>query len=176
MRRLVLALALLAGPLVALPADKTSTRVAELQAGVICAPEVIGQEPAPDTVAGVSNVIAEDPPFVSETRLVPAVIDVGFAIKARLAAEVLTDLTVLVTHPPMGPEQVTRQSFSTALDNLDLSVVAWQFEYDYELVEGTWTVAVTDGSEILYSVSFEVVAPQLVPELAAACGYEALLS
>jgi hypothetical protein len=127
-------------------------------------------------VAGVSNVIADDPPFVSDGRLVPGVIGVGFAIKARTAAEVLPALTVVVTHPPMGPDQVTRQSFVTALGDLDLSLVAWQFEYEYELVQGTWTVAVSDGREILYSVSFEVVAPDLLPDLAAVCGYEDLLS
>jgi hypothetical protein len=177
MRRLALALALAALPaLAADPRDVTSPRMAEVLSGVICSPEVVETQPAPDTIAGVSNVIAEDPPFVSEGRRVPAVIGVGFAVKARTVREDLFGLTVIVTHPPMGPEGVTRQSFVTDIGSADLSLIAWQFEYNYELVTGPWTISVSDGTEKLYTVGFDVVPPDMVPELAATCGFEALLS
>jgi hypothetical protein len=174
-RALALALTLFALPAEAQQTEYIGNAVAELQAGVICAAKVVGTSPAPDTVAGVSNIIEEDPPFVTDGRVVPAVIGVGFAIKARTVTD-MNDLLVVVTHPPMGPEGMTRESFPSSLTSLELSMNAWQFEYDYELVTGPWTFSVFDGNKLIYRVPFEVVPPDMLPELAGVCGYEALLS
>lgn len=174
-RLFILALTLLALPAQAQDVEYTGTAIAELYAGVICAAKVVGTTPAPDTVAGVSNIIEEDPPFVSVGRVVPAVIGVGFAIKARTTSD-MNDLLVVVTHPPMGPDGMTRESFPTSLSSFELSMNAWQFEYDYELVVGTWSFSVFDGNKLIYRVPFEVVPPDMLPELAGVCGYEELLS
>jgi len=172
-RALLLAL-LIASPLRA--EDVVTSAIADLQAGVICAPEVIDHVPAPDTVAGVQNVIEGDPPFVTTGRTVPAVIGIGFAIKAIAAGQDLPDVTIVVTHPPMGENGTRRQSYQSAIWMDDYGLTAWQFEYDYELVTGPWTVEAWAGDRMVYSVTFDVVPPEMMPELARACGYEALLS
>lgn len=175
MIRIALALLLsLASPVLA--QDTVSPAIAELLAGVVCAPEVVGTVPAPDTVAGISNVIDSDPPFVTSGRVVPAVIGIGFAIKARSAKREYPLVTMVITHPPMGDAGATRQSFDSRLAMTDLSLTAWQFEYDYELVPGPWTISAYDGDALLFSIAFDVVPPAMLPELAATCGYEDLIS
>lgn len=156
--------------------EVVTSAIADLQAGVICAPEVIDEVPAPDTIAGVQNVIADDPPFVTTGRTVPAVIGIGFAIKSMAAKQDLLIVTIVVTHPPMGPDGVTRESYQSAIWTDAYALTAWQFEYDYELVTGPWTVSAWAGDRMVYSVAFEVVPPEMMPELASVCGYEALLS
>jgi hypothetical protein len=146
-----------------------------LVAGILCAPEVIGTTPAPDTVAGVTNLIEELPPFVSESRMVPAVIGIGFAVAVEPTVD-LPAVRIEVTHPPMGPERTTVETYPSAHFVDGGSFAMYQFEYDYELVEGPWVVAAFSDTQPLWSVTFQVVAPELVPELAAPCGFEALLS
>ena len=172
-----LALALLcAGPLLAQSGDQLGPMMASFKAGIFCAPKVVSTTPAPDTVAGVTNVIEEVPPFVSAGRNVPAVLGMGFGILSGSKQQMLLDVLVVVTHPPMGDAGVTRQSYYTDITNMGESMTLYQFDYDYELVQGPWTITATQGDEVLFRAGFTVVPPQQVPELAGVCGYENLLS
>jgi len=94
-------LTLIASP--ALAQDQASNAIIFLETGVICAPDSIATAPAPDTVAGITNVIEDDPPFVSTVNRVPAVLGIGFGAKAQ-AGEIfgISDVTVSVRHPEMG--------------------------------------------------------------------------
>ena len=150
--------------------------IAEIQTGVVCAPERSDVVAAPDTISGTKNVIDHDPPFVSRKHRVPAVLGVGFGVKARAAEGPLASVRFTVVHPPMGPSRVTRQSFETVIGSNDLSLTFYQFDHAYELVLGTWKMTATQGDLLLYSAEFEVLAPDQVPELAGVCGFEALLS
>ncbi len=173
--RILIPLLLLATPLTA--QDKTGPAITVLETGVICPPESTGTRPAPDTVAGVTNVISEAPAFVSTVNKVPAVLGIGFGAKAMSETVFgIDNVTMTITHPPMGPEKATEQSFQTSISGLDTSITFYQFDYDYELLPGKWTMTATNGDEVLYSTSFQVVAPQQVPELAAICNFEELLS
>ncbi|WP_342077906.1 DUF3859 domain-containing protein [Yoonia sp. SS1-5] len=154
-----------------------SERIASLQAGIICPPETVGSAPAPGTLAGTTHIIDADPPFVSTERRVPAVLGIGFGIKATAAdAAGIDNVTMVVTHPPMGKTQAQVQSFGTAVSGVSTSLTFYQFDYAYELVYGTWEMAAIKDDQTLYRVRFEVVPPQQVPELAAICGFEELLS
>lgn len=173
--RYILPLLLLASPLSA--QDKTGPAITRLETGVICPPESTGTRPAPGTVAGVTNVIADEPPFVSLVNKVPAVMGIGFGAKAMSeSAFGIDNVTMTITHPPMGPEKATSQSFQTSISGTDTSITFYQFDYEYELLPGTWTMQASDGDEVLYTTSFEVVPPQNVPELAAICNFQELLS
>lgn len=173
--RFIIPLLLLGTPLVA--QDKTGPAIATLETGVICPPESTGTRPAPNTVAGVTNVVSETPPFVSTVNKVPAVMGIGFGAKAMSETAFGIDgVTMTITHPPMGPEKATQQSFQTSISGTDTSITFYQFDYDYELLPGTWTMTATVGDEVLYTTSFQVVPPQQVPELAAICNFESLLS
>jgi hypothetical protein len=157
--------------------DVVSSKIATYEAGVICAPEIIGYNEAPDTVAGVTNIIESEPPFVSTGRRVPAVQGIGFGIKSQSQDPFgLSDVQMVVTHPPMGPEGITRQSYPTTISGADTSLTFYQFDFDYELVTGPWTFEAMYQGQSLYRVTFDVVAPQAMPELAKVCGFEDLLS
>lgn len=157
--------------------DPTSALIRSVEAGIVCPPEPIGASPAPGTLAGTTHIIEEEPPFVSTSRRVPAALGIGFGIKA-LSADTngLSDVVMVVTHPPMGENGVQSQNFYTTISGLDPSLTFYQFDFDYELVPGKWEMSAFHKGELLYQIAFEVVAPYLVPELASACGYEQLLS
>ncbi len=157
--------------------DQTSAAISFLETGVICAPESVGTAPAPDTIAGVTNVINEDPPFVSTNNRVPAVLGIGFGAKAQASAFAgLSNVTMTVRHPAMGSDAVTLQSFQTSIRGSGPSLSFYQFDFDYELVPGIWTMEARQGAKLLYRTQFEVLEPAQVPELASVCGFEELLS
>ena len=172
------ALILSAAPAIAQEAagDTVAAVLSHFEAGILCAQEVIGTSPAPDTVAGITNIIENDPPFVSNGRQVPAVLGVGFGVKAQSAGIDYPEVTMVLTHPPMGPEGMTRQSYTTSIGTADTSISFYQLEYDYELVIGHWTFTAMAAGKVLYSAGFDVVDPRQVPELGGLCGYEHLLS
>lgn len=173
----LLALSLLsAGPVSAQSIDQLGPLMSSFKAGIFCAPKVVSTEPAPDTLAGVTNVIEEVPPLVSSGRNVPAVLGMGFGILSGSKQGMLLDVLVVVTHPPMGDAGVTQQSYYTEITNAGESMTLYQFDYAYELVQGPWTITATQGDELLFRAGFTVVSPQQVPELAGVCGYEGLLS
>lgn len=158
-------------------AAETNSPIASLEAGVVCPPEAVGTAPAPNTLAGETHIIDIEPPFVSNSRRVPAVLGIGFGVKAQAASpDGLSDVTVVVTHPPMGNEAVEVQSFGTRIGGATPSLTFYQFDFGYELVPGTWQMAAMHQGEVLYKVSFEVLPPSAVPELAEVCGYLDLLS
>ncbi len=157
--------------------DTTSDQIAQIDAGVICAPETTGTAEAPGTVAGTTHLIAEEPPFAAITRVVPAVLGVGFGVKSRSETPMgLSPVMMTVTHPPMGNDSVTTQTFETTIRGADASLTFYQFDFDYELLPGIWQMTATYNETVLYRTTFEVVSPDLVPELARICGFEDLLS
>ncbi|MEJ6404366.1 DUF3859 domain-containing protein [Yoonia sp. 2307UL14-13] len=169
--------ALVATIVVAAPNTKLSPEIASIETGIICPPEPVGTRPAPGTVAGTTNVIGDEPPFVSNSHRVPAVLGIGFGAKSLSeSAFGLDNVTMVVTHPPMGDGAVESQNFLTSISGADPSLTFYQFDYDYELLIGTWRMTAMHKGEVLYTTSFEVVPPSQVPELASVCGYEALLS
>lgn len=175
MKHLVAALCIL--PSFGWAEDFISPLIGSFEAGVLCAPDATSEREAPDTLAGTTHVIDEAPPFVSHGRIVPAVIGVGFGVKSGTKDMFgLDGVTIAITHPPMGPEGITSQSFVSSIGvPSDPGISFYQFDYDYELVLGDWTIEARIGDAVFYSTSFTVVSPDLIPELAEVCGYVDLL-
>ena len=88
----------------------------------------------------------------------------------------LNGVTMKVTHPPMGTGGATVQTFETVIRGTDPSLTFYQFDFGYELLPGIWQMQASVGDEVLYRTTFEVLPPELVPELAEVCGFEDLLS
>ncbi len=154
-----------------------SSQLSSFEAGVICAPDSVDKRAAPNTIAGTTNIIDAEPPFISTQYRVPAVVGVGFGVKSLANDSFgITGVKVVVTHPPMGPDKITKQSFVSSISGRSRSLTFYQFDYDYELVAGQWHILATKDGEILYDVSFEVTNPLNMPELASACGFQNLFS
>ena len=154
-----------------------ASSVQQLDAGLLCAAEPVGATPAPDTIAGETHIIGEEPDFVRLGHRVPAVLGLGFGIKSQVTdAEGIGNVDMVLTHPPMGQDQTTMQRFTTSISGVDPSLTFYQFDYAYELVLGTWTFTAMSGDEVIYTVNFEVVDPRQVPELAGLCAGLDLLS
>ena len=177
MRLTLSLLCLMASAAHAAPSDKTGPLIGHFESGVICPPPSVGDSVAPGTVAGVTHLVDVDPPFVSASHRVPAVIGIGFGVKSMTADLLgLTDVTMTVTHPPMGKDGATQQTFQTRIDGTSPSLTFYQFDYAYELVQGRWTMEAVKDGEVLYRTSFDIVAPKAAPDLAQICGFEELLS
>ncbi len=157
--------------------DVVSDVLLSHEAGVICAPPTAGEAPAPDTVAGSTHLIDVEPAFVSIKRRVPAVIGIGFGIKAQ-AADLfgVPGVTITVSHPAMGETRAISQSFASRVAGDKASLTFYQFDFDYELVTGIWQFEAKQGDMVIYRTTFEVVTPQQMPELAEICGFTDLLS
>ena len=176
MRALAAALCLFAAPAFAQGGDILSPEIGLFEAGVLCAAEPVATQPAPDTIAGFINVIDGDPEFVSHGRLVPAVIGISFGVRSAAVAQEFPVVEIIVTHPPMGPDGVTRQSYLSDIGTTAPSMSFYAFEFDEELVLGDWTFTAMAGEEILWSAGFEVVSPRQISELAGICNYLDLLA
>lgn len=157
--------------------DLVGPMIASHQAGIICAPETIGTSPAPDTVAGTTHLISEEPAFVSTNQRVPAVLGIGFGVKSQaLDPAGIPEVTMTISHPEMGKTKATSQSFATRISGEYPSLTFYQFDFNYELVVGLWQMEASQGGTVIYRSTFEVVPPSQIPELASVCGFEDLLS
>jgi len=109
---------------------------------------------------------------------VPAVLGIGFGVRAGIAGPVGIDNVIMqVTHPPFTGTGATQQSFATSIGAEETpGVTFYQFDYGYELALGEWIMTAVSGEEVLYEVTFNVVPPSALPELADVCGYIDLLS
>jgi len=161
----------------ALLPDAQTDAIAALEAGVICTPVATGEIPAPGTIAGVTQIITVEPPFAAITRRVPAVLGVGFGVKSQSSLpDGLSGVFISVTHPPMGDEGITTQSFETSIRGTDPSLTFYQFDFEYELVPGFWQFEATKDGDLLFRTTFEVLPPNAVRELAELCAFGDLLS
>lgn len=160
-------------------ADFISPDIGFFEAGVLCALDSGVARDAPGTVAGTTHVVETTPPFVNTERRVPAVLGIGFGVlSGTVKNQLLEGVTMTVTHPPLPGNGTTSQSFTTTIaPSTDPRITFYQFDYGYELALGDWTLTTTmpDGT-VLYKVTFTVVPPVQLPELAGACGYLDLLS
>jgi hypothetical protein len=138
--------------------------------GVICQVELQGSRPAPETLSGQLNLIDQNRPIDVETMQVPAEIGLSFGIRATLTpGSVVPEVTVVVTHPPMGPNGVTVERWSAAMNYGEASLNLFTFEKEYELVQGMWMFQLERDGQVLLQQPFEVTKPGSVPQVQQAC-------
>lgn len=147
---------------------------AELDQGFFCALKTVSREPAQDTVSGSINLVAGAPAFIGPGPEVPARIGIGFGVMVRAAPGMAGPTTVQVEHPPMGPNAVTRQSWTTVLSGTQAQYLGYTFELPYELLPGRWTMSARANGRAIYEVSFNVVNPAQMPWIT--CGEQVPLS
>jgi Domain of unknown function (DUF3859) len=133
------------------------------EVGIFCPYERNGSVVAPDTVMGTVDLIDDQPVDVHSTR-VPAYLTLAFGARYRLVdGQPDQPATIVITHPPMGPDGITRQSWDMTLRAGDDGLSTYRFDRPDELVLGEWTLQVQVEGRSLMSQSFSVVPPAQAP-------------
>lgn len=156
--------------------DVTHESIAKIAYGVFCSDDPVSFEEAPDTVAGLINIIEDTPDLVRPGSIVPAANNVSFGVRSKAQhGWIYLGTMVTITHPPMGDSQITSQSYRTDIESNRDSHTLYRFDFDYELLPGDWTITAVYQDKTLFRRSFEVVDPRDIPELAIPCGFEDLI-
>lgn len=154
----------------------TSDQVAELTAGLFCAPPMAGRRDAPGTVFGWVHVPDVPVDLIAEGQIAPAVLGLGFGVRFTLHQETNAVLSYTVTHPPMPPRGVTEQNWTGTMDAGAADTMFFQFDTPDELQPGDWSFSVSQDGAYLLTVEFTVVPAAAAPGLAHLCRGGALLS
>ena len=152
-------------------ASPVAAQVHLVEAGIICPRESDGLlVEAPGTESGVIRRIEAGLAFDLPDRTVPTLDQLSFGFRSALdAGEPETEVTIVVTHPPMGDRGVEREEWTDVLSPGAANLNLFTFEEDYEKVVGPWTFAVEiDGATVL-SVPFEVAQGENVAAVEQAC-------
>jgi hypothetical protein len=150
---------------------RISPGIAELDYGIYCAQEPERRDPAPDTASGVLNIVPVIPEFQFRQKLVPAELDIGFGVLVTAAPGLIHDpVTVTVTHPPYPDSGIEVETWVSNIEDLSPSLMGFSFDTPNELLLGEWTFSAhtMDGEE-LFHIAFEVVQPELMPQVLSSC-------
>ena len=175
MRAIHLFIGLTVALLNALPASAQSTHRVSPQLdqfiyGIYCAEEPDRRDPAPATASGMINIVPLIPDFQFRQTLVPADIGIGFGVIASVLPGMFYDpVTVTVTHPPYPDTGIEVEQWVTNIDD-GQNLMGFSFDHASELVLGEWTFTAQalDGEE-LFHIAFEVVAPEVLPQVISNC-------
>ncbi|KUF10095.1 DUF3859 domain-containing protein [Pseudoponticoccus marisrubri] len=141
-----------------------------LDHGVICEIELDGHREAPGTESGRLNIVDQDQALDLTTAAVPAQIGLSFGIRATLEDGVDPgDVEVVVTHPPMGPRNITEERWDAEMTPGDIALNLFTFEYDYELVQGPWSFQLRRDDRTLLRQDFVVGPRDSVPVVQDTC-------
>ncbi len=149
-------------------ANATAPGAVHFEYGYFCALDPIGTREAEGTVSGIVLMVDRPPEFLRKGPVVPAAKGLGFGVHVQVRPELAGPVSITTTHPPMGPNGVTAQTWPTDLSSDDESYVGFVFEHDYELLLGDWSISAEANGREIFSVSFSVVAPDALPPVA--CG------
>lgn len=153
------------------------TRITDFEYGLICGAEATRTEPAPDTTTGTIQILEGWQKIILRTQVVPMVTGIGFGVSLKPASpRNLNDVRITITHPPYIGFGDTRESWFTDFSADGNNLNFFEFEHDFEMVKGQWTLEAHQGDTMLYSATFEVVDPSQVPHLANLCNGEVVTS
>lgn len=100
----------------------------------------------------------------------PAALGIGFGVGLQVdPADLPPDAVVTMTHPPYPDDAVTTERWVTALSTASPGLNGFSFDFDWELVLGTWTLRAETPEEVLYEITFEVVPSSQYPEIVLTC-------
>ncbi|MEM9584473.1 MAG: DUF3859 domain-containing protein [Pseudomonadota bacterium] len=165
-------IALLFCPLPALAAGISfdKSRVGELRYGLVCGSDTAETIPAPQTAQGTIQKREDWQNIILETQIIPLVKGMALGVDVAPAGpREIGDVTITVTHPPFNESGLTIDKWSAKFTSNGSNLNFFEFEVPDEMVEGIWTMTARKGIRTLYTVSFKVVDPATVPEMANLC-------
>lgn len=144
--------------LVLICAAPVAAQVRLVDAGIICPRKSTGElVAAPGTEAGHIRRIIEGLTFDLPDRIVPTMDSLSFGFRTSLKPGTPTqDVTVVVTHPPMGERGVEREEWTDVIEPGSESLNLFTFELDYEKVPGPWEFSIEIDGIPQVSVPFTV--------------------
>ena len=111
---------------------------------------------APGTTSGFVRRI-QGISFDLPGRSLPAVPGLGFGFRTEVEGDTPVKARMITRHPPMGPDGITEQAYSITLPAGGQTYGRiYRFDYGYELLVGTWTLAVEVEGKTVVSVDFAV--------------------
>jgi Domain of unknown function (DUF3859) len=150
---------LFALPLWARPAPpQTAPEITIVDYGIYCQPGIVGQEEAPDTDLGYVNLFSENPVIRFHQQEVPAELGVSFGVIVRSDTDFPS-----ARMQSWKPGQTKPDIWYAELVAGDETSRGFTFEFEEELVIGTWRQEAWDGDRLLYRIEFEVMPPATLP-------------
>lgn len=144
--------------------------MAELRYGLVCGSDTAETMPAPGTASGTIQKRQHWQKIIVETQIIPMVQGMALGVDMKpQAPRAIGNVKITVTHPPFVGSELTTDSWTTNFDANGSNLNFFEFEHPYELVEGQWKIEARKGFRTLYSVTFQVVSPDTVPQMAKLC-------
>lgn len=138
--------------------------------GAFCSRVTVDSVDAPGTAVGRIDLFEGIPEIEWPTPVVPAAPGISFGVKTVTHSdEILNGVIITTTHPPFKNDGTTRQTYVTSLGGSDPSINAYTFDFPWEQVLGTWSFSAEWEGIMLYEVDFEVVHPDLLPQITNGC-------
>lgn len=149
------------GPALAEGAAPGSLRAEIVSAGEYAATPIRRTEDAPDTASGLLNVSAANPPLLRATAEVAAFDGLMFGMVVRLPGlepDRTVPVTVHTSYPGLRtPDgRVVHEGTYPSAIGADPKFIGYCFDRAWELVPGTWTLAVVHEGRVIASRSFTV--------------------
>ncbi|WP_210410508.1 DUF3859 domain-containing protein [Oceanicola sp. D3] len=137
-----------------------STVIERLEFGLTCPLPIVSSKDAPGTENGRVDIFEGEAQFVDSHQQVPAVLGVGFGVKAW-AHEGATPMAITIRslHPAFPGTGTTSQSFASHLGPEAPMTHIFTFDAPHEATPGLWQLQALQGQKLIYSVSFQVVPP-----------------
>nr|WP_244867739.1 DUF3859 domain-containing protein [Vannielia litorea] len=138
-----------------------SAVIERLEFGLTCPLPIVSSEDAPGTENGRVDIFEGEVRFVDSHQQVPAVLGVGFGVKAWARPDAApTRITIRSLHPAFPGTGTTSQSFTSHLGPNAPMTHVFTFDLPHEATPGLWQLQALAGGRMIYSVSFKVVPPE----------------
>ena len=142
----------------------------KLEYGLICPARDAEKIPAPGTALGHIRQSASSEKIVYPTKTVPMLRNLGFGVNVKpFGPRTFDAITVVLSHPPYPNNDVKVETWAADIKPRRSNLNFFVFEYDEEMVPGTWTFQFKRGADVILSVAFEVVPPEDFPNVGGLC-------
>ena len=119
--------------------------LAQINYGLVCPAGTATKLPAPGTHLGFITQRDQSQFIEHQTQIIPLTKGIGFGV------------------------DVTEESWQTDIVRDASNLNFFLFECPFEMVAGEWAIQASHRGQIVYSVSFKVVDPARIPNLASYC-------
>jgi hypothetical protein len=145
--------------------------------GIICPIGDIVRIPAEGTTLGYITQRQAAQQISLTTQTIPLINGIGFGVRSQnISGGRLGPIQITVTHPNFPGHNSTQDVWQDTFETDSINFNFFTFEFPFEMQTGVWTFTASRFDQPIYSVTFKVVDPKTVPQLAAVCAGPVLTS